>query len=906
MSKYTFKPLFVALFLTPLLSQASPLDDVNNYDQLIKVAKNYESGLFKKYLVDKDMAFSGIYGNDSRERNEDFPNFSILTIYNQDLTPVTINPESGDGETLYLASYPKPNTAIKSPPAIDIWSSVTFNAPVTIKGGTRANFGKAINIGGFEAYGRFKPFPKDYIANVIFNRDLNINNRQIYYDDLTWSPSAYEKLSNTELLDGIAAGDAHIETRANFDMNFGRLKLNTSDFLMKGVNKRIRLKGNVILLVNSKIEINPDGGNVLDISNSDRFWPGRPITVNLSGPKTSLRLVVDHPESKVNLRIEHEKRLGQEDFNIDVRNQNTKAHLQFALREDSDYVYLPSYGHLKVEDKAKLVLEYPATFVQHVPEATLHQGIFEISPDFHGDLKVYPFIARMTSLTGSGVLELPYDGKPPIDVDLYNKSKPKIQALPVALVLLTQVKGDFNVAINPIRGTRDYYQGFVVPVAFQGSEIADASDDVKVQYTDAQFNELFKALTALNAQGERVVFPKAYTIDALYNYRYQLVPKRYIKGENPLTDKMLGSPVSRDFTEVLEKIKARYPIVWEASQPEQLDPETNPTDLVKTTMAQAKANFLILQGLNDTVYQRLGDLRYFSKNDKKTGVWTRVKSNKSSLSGPFAFKTQWRSVELGVDRSWRTNDRKTVFGFSLSAGKVRYEDDRLNTNNKLTGLGLYASVVGDNQWYVDLVGRFAKMGTQGSMIKIDDITGLQYRMLEQTPLNKPLLINASVEAGKRWEWHQHDYLEPQAQLSFAYMGAQRYSLREDLEDGTANFWNGQSAPSMSIVARLGLAVEHEWRNANDQWTGNAYWRVNFNQELLGKYGIKLSNAKGHEYALEPDLRLIHHDHRHWFATDVGFTKNLGQHWLVHAGLGMQFKGIVDKSLTWDVGVRYQF
>ena len=348
-------------------------------------------------------------------------------------------------------------------------------------------------------------------------------------------------------------------------------------------------------------------------------------------------------------------------------------------------------------------------------------------------------------------------------------------------------------------------------------------------------------------------------------------------------------------------------MLWGLTNPKKLDPATQPTDLVETLMGLESNNLTILSAMNDTLYDRLGDLHAQRAQEKKQALWVRTKWTQSQRNGLFGYKASNQMVEVGVDRAFKRSNGKWYGGVMAQFQRSNFKNDHTNAHGQLMNFGLYASYLADSDWYLDLVGRFGQYKPGKQPIDVADQDIPNARHLEPTSSSGSNILNASVELGRRFVLKQQYFVEPQAQLDYAVMGSRHFTLKEDLDDGHTNIWEGKTHPTKSLLGRVGVALGKTWFDSDGRWRGMAYARLNFNQEFLGQRGFEIHNTQaGQDHAIEPEVVLNFKDKKHWLSADVGVTKMLSDHWSLYGTAGMRLKGYVNRSWSVELGTRYNF
>jgi outer membrane autotransporter protein len=229
-----------------------------------------------------------------------------------------------------------------------------------------------------------------------------------------------------------------------------------------------------------------------------------------------------------------------------------------------------------------------------------------------------------------------------------------------------------------------------------------------------------------------------------------------------------------------------------------------------------------------TLIQRLGDLR---ATENKEGAWFRAYGGKIK-SDPrvyaSGFDMDYYGLQAGYDHklenSWFKNGDTYVGAFvGLANGDFDFKDYGAgsgNTDNK--SLGMYATFIGDNGFYVDGIAKyvwsksdFSTRDTAGNLVSADDeTTGGAGLSLE---------VGRRIRFGEKQENKGRWYIEPQLQLAYQRMDEMYFTLSNGLKMGMDDV--------DSLLGRAGVLLGYETENTN------FYAKASFVKEFKGDIDV---------------------------------------------------------------------
>uniref|UniRef100_UPI00402AFF29 autotransporter outer membrane beta-barrel domain-containing protein n=1 Tax=Turicimonas muris TaxID=1796652 RepID=UPI00402AFF29 len=286
------------------------------------------------------------------------------------------------------------------------------------------------------------------------------------------------------------------------------------------------------------------------------------------------------------------------------------------------------------------------------------------------------------------------------------------------------------------------------------------------------------------------------------------------------------------------------------------------------------ANYFIWRQENETLYQRLGEVR---DDPSARGLWVKVRGgrNKYSESGNY-FKNQYYGVQLGVDRPL---DEEWTLG---AAASYTYGDGKLTNGGKddnwIASGSLYALGAFDDGSYLDVVLRASRIHNDFTVVSD------QARYITKGKRSGNA-YSASVEYGQKIPLNPNWYVDPQIQVTYGHIQGLSFTTKNGVKVNTDRV--------NSLIGRVGVGVGYE--NAK----GGAFVRADVLRDFTAQYktNYALEKAKNNS---DIDLRST------WGEISVGgnyqFDKNLHG----YAQAKRSVDGKLKQDYRLDFGLRYVF
>lgn len=267
----------------------------------------------------------------------------------------------------------------------------------------------------------------------------------------------------------------------------------------------------------------------------------------------------------------------------------------------------------------------------------------------------------------------------------------------------------------------------------------------------------------------------------------------------------------------------------------------------------------------DDMNKRLGELRD-SKGEH--GVWVRMVRGENDYK---SLNSQYNTYQLGYDEKLSTDPHWTLgAAFSYTDGDGGYDTGSFEMDHKT--FTLYGSKLNDDGSYIDIVGKYSRLNHDLRNTWGDgeyDANG----------------YSIGVEVGKRFQQGNGFWIEPQAQLTYGYVGSANYTAGDIkvAQDGME-----------SLIGRAGV------RFGKDLDNGNIYLRASYLYDFDGETGVTLTNAEGRERSFDQDLG------GGWCEVGIGTNINLSDATHLYFDIEKTYGGDITTDWKWNAGIRYSF
>ena len=294
----------------------------------------------------------------------------------------------------------------------------------------------------------------------------------------------------------------------------------------------------------------------------------------------------------------------------------------------------------------------------------------------------------------------------------------------------------------------------------------------------------------------------------------------------------------------------------------------------ETLLDAADSSYALWRNTNDSLRQRLGDLRYRNDKTDGDGIWARYTGGRFG-SGDFAGR--YNMYQLGYDKA---DNAKSTYGFAIDSGTGRSDYSFGSGKDKLWAGSLYGTWYGEGGSYTDVVARVGQFDT--------DIKS--YGDYPDKANAKSHAYSLSVEYGKTIELNKQagTFIEPQVQFIAGSLGSSSYTT----DRGNNVYLGGIN----SYIGRIGFIAGQKTPDGND-----VYFKANVLKEFGG------SNRDIHMLAANGETLSTSKDYADtWFELGLGANIKLGKTSHFYGDIERSFGADIQKKWQINAGVRFEF
>lgn len=285
----------------------------------------------------------------------------------------------------------------------------------------------------------------------------------------------------------------------------------------------------------------------------------------------------------------------------------------------------------------------------------------------------------------------------------------------------------------------------------------------------------------------------------------------------------------------------------------------------------------------DRFNQRYGD-RHYDENNKS--LWARVRHDRwGTDAGVGDFKSQNTTYQMGVDYTKPSEHGKMIYGVAvdLMDGNTDYESIDGSGETKRYAVSAYATYMGDNGGYLDVVGKVGRLSNEYA-VKLDSGAGISADYMNW-------MAGISVEAGHQFTGDNSSWFaEPQIQAQYVFVSDNDYS-------------NGQTKIEQdsihSFITRAGFRAGH-W--LDKEKNANVYFKADVLHEWAGNQDIYVSDqttVRGRE-------TFSINNHGTWFDVGLGFQAPMGKSFYAYGDAEYRFGNDLYQTWTFNLGGKYVF
>ena len=265
----------------------------------------------------------------------------------------------------------------------------------------------------------------------------------------------------------------------------------------------------------------------------------------------------------------------------------------------------------------------------------------------------------------------------------------------------------------------------------------------------------------------------------------------------------------------------------------------------KTIIAMSKVNYSNAVYM-DRLNKRMGEARYIDGDD---GLWVRLRHDRIGKSD--AFRSKNTMFEIGYD--WKDEAQKDGthyrgFAFDYMRGTADYTNVLGEGDVRRAGLRYHDTWMGDKGHYTDYVVKY------GCLSNDFDIYSELGEKIKGDYDND--VWSVSAEYGRKKDLGNDWYIEPQAQIQYAYVTDASYTTSQ----GTK-----VSLDSIdSLIGRAGFRLGRDTDEAN-----TVYFKADILHEFLGGQSIRAMDSTG-------VLSTTYENEGTWYDVGFGFSHRMSK------------------------------
>ena len=313
--------------------------------------------------------------------------------------------------------------------------------------------------------------------------------------------------------------------------------------------------------------------------------------------------------------------------------------------------------------------------------------------------------------------------------------------------------------------------------------------------------------------------------------------------------------------------------------PEKPNSDEKINDIGKTVIEMARANYASAVYM-DNLNKRLGDMSFVEGN---SGLWVRMRNDKVGEDSEYRLHNYM--TQIGYDKIDALEEGKEYRGIALeyTRGDMKYKKLNGKTEMDRYMFTAYDTRVYNSGLYADYTARVGYMSSDF------EVTGRETGAKAEGDYHN-LILGAGAEFGKKYDFGEASYFEPQVQLQYTYIDDADYTTNQNIK---VNY-----EETHSLIGRVGIRIGHDFYKENSK-DNTIYLKADINHEFLGEQDIKAQDVTG-------TINKTYENDNTWYDVGIGGAKNLTENLYVYADIERQFGEEKDNSWQFNLGFRYKF
>lgn len=277
----------------------------------------------------------------------------------------------------------------------------------------------------------------------------------------------------------------------------------------------------------------------------------------------------------------------------------------------------------------------------------------------------------------------------------------------------------------------------------------------------------------------------------------------------------------------------------------------------------------------DTLHKRLGDVR---DSKEGAGVWSRVTSGQMESDKNGYFKNDYTMIQAGIDKSETSLTGTWITGFAVQHREGKTDFRNGDGKNESTGVSLYKSWLGNEDQYLDLVGKYSHIKNEyKSYNSKNEKTEADYHTNAGT---------LSLEYGKRISKNKW-YLQPHVQTTYTWIEGKNYTTSSDMRV--------EQKDTNSLIGKAGIYAGYDFERSSH------FIKMGVLHEFMGDYGATI---KGKDTSINKNI-----DGKDtWVELGIGGDIKIGKTGStnVYYEIEKTFGGDFETNWQASLGIRYKF
>lgn len=279
----------------------------------------------------------------------------------------------------------------------------------------------------------------------------------------------------------------------------------------------------------------------------------------------------------------------------------------------------------------------------------------------------------------------------------------------------------------------------------------------------------------------------------------------------------------------------------------------------------------------DRLNKRMGEARYLDGDD---GLWVRLRHDRIGKDN--AFRSMNTMMELGYDwkaKGQKDGEHRQGVVFDYMRGTADYTNVMGDGDVRRAGVWLYDTWLGDKGHYTDYVVKYGHLSNDFDIYApttLEEINGDYSNDV----------WSVSAEYGRKKDIGNEWYIEPQAQMQYAYVTSADYTTSQ----GTKVELDGID----SLIGRAGFRLGRDTSEGN-----TVYFKADILHEFLGDQSIRAMDSTG-------VLSTTYENEGTWYDVGFGFSHRMGKDSYMFLDLERSFGNDNDETYQINIGLSKAF